>query len=204
MTSTLPRRRDALANRDGILAAATATLARDPHASLDAIARSAGLTRRALYGHFPDRDALVREVLSRGAERFNAIADRMDDPDARVALARLASELWREAAHVQASAAIALDDAHVASTSAALGPLRARILAIVSDGRRSGTLRTDVDAGRLARLIEETGRAVLSRLDAAAPDARSLAVRAVLSIAGLSWREADALLAEHPELEVAE
>lgn len=194
-------RRDARQNRAGILAAATATIARDPAASLDAIARSAGLSRRALYGHFDDRDALVREVLDAGAARFNAIAERIDDADAPLALARLAAELWREAAHVQVSAALALDDAHIAETSAALAPLRRRILAIVRSGQAAATLRTDVDAPTLARLVEETGRTVIARMDAAAPGARSLAVRAVLGIAGLSWRDAAALLAAHPELE---
>src|SRR5262245_58614646 len=94
-------RRDALENRAGILAAAHVALAHDPYASVDTIARHAGLTRRALYGHFDDRDALVRELVSQGAGRFNAVAARIDDADARVALARLASALWSEAAHVQ-------------------------------------------------------------------------------------------------------
>lgn len=200
MTTPAPRRRDARANRASILAAATATIARDPHASIDTIARNAGLSRRALYGHFDDRDALVREVLSAGAERFNAIAAGIDDVQAPLALARLASELWREAAHVQVSAAVALDDAHVAHTAAALAPLRARIGEIVRRGQSDGTLRADVAAPELARLIEATGRTVIARVDAAAPDARALAVRVVLGIAGLSWREADALLAQHPEL----
>lgn len=197
MTPTTPlpvRRRDARENRAGILAAATRIIASDPHASIDAIARAAGLSRRALYGHFDDRDALVREVLAVGAARFNDIADRIDDPDARVALARLASELWREAAHVQAAAAIALDDAHLEQTSAALAPLRRRLGAIVRRGQRDGTLRTDVAAPVLTRLVEETGRTVIARMDAASPDSRDLVVRAVLGIAGLSWREAAGVL----------
>ncbi|WP_125129899.1 TetR family transcriptional regulator [Microbacterium sp. 10M-3C3] len=202
MTSTTSSRRsDARANRAGILSAAADAIASDPRASLDAIARRAGLTRRAVYGHFVDRDELVREVLATGAARFNAIAEEVDDADSRVALARLASRLWAEAAHVQAAAAIALDDAHVAETSAALAPLRRRIDAIVRRGQESGELRTDLPAPTLARLIEETGRMVVARVDAASATARSVAVRAVLSIAGLSWTEAAALLAQHPDLE---
>ena len=81
--STAPgRRRDATANRAALLAAAQTVLARDPHASLDAIAQSAGLSRRALYGHFSDRESLLREVIAIGAGRFNTIAEATDDPRA--------------------------------------------------------------------------------------------------------------------------
>ncbi len=132
-----PTRRDAVENRAGILDAATAAIGHDPRASIDTIARRAGLSRRALYGHFDDRNAIVREVIAAGAARFNAIADRVDDADSRVALARLASELWREAAHVQAAAALALDDAHLAETSDALAPLRRRIDQIVRRGQEA-------------------------------------------------------------------
>lgn len=191
-------RRDALENRAGILVAATETIARDPHASIDAIARSAGLTRRALYGHFEDRDALIREVVATGARRFNEIALSVDDVDARVALARLTSLLWQEASHVQVAASIALDDSHVQQTADALAPLRRTVVQIVRRGQDDDLLRTDVAAPTLARLVEETARAVITRMDASSPEARSLAVRAVLSIAGLSWREADALLTAHP------
>ncbi|WP_345801044.1 helix-turn-helix domain-containing protein [Microbacterium sp. AZCO] len=200
-TSTPRRpRRDALENRADIISAATDLIARDPHASIDAIARSAGLSRRALYGHFDDRDALVRAVISIGAQRFNAIALTIDDADARVALARLASLLWREAAHVQVAASIALDEAHVHDTADALAPVRRRLAEIVRAGQDDGTLRTDVAAPTLARLVEEAARAVITRMDASSPEARSLAVRAVLSIAGLSWTESVTLLERHPSL----
>ena len=167
---------------------------------LDAIARSAGLSRRALYGHFDDREALIREVIAIGAQRFNAISELVSDDDALLALARLTVLLWRGAAHVQVAAAIALDDAHVAETADALAPLRRRLMSIVRRGQDDGVLRTDVAAPTLARLVEETARTVVTRMDAASPEAATLAVRAVLGIAGLSWREANALLDTHPEL----
>jgi AcrR family transcriptional regulator len=193
-------RRDALENRAGILAAAHVALAHDPRASVDTIARHAGLTRRALYGHFDDRDALVRELVAQGAERFNAVAATIDDADARVALARLAAALWNEAASVQVLAAIALDEAHLEETATALAPLRRTVVRIVRDGQEAEVLRTDVAAPTLARLVEETARTVITRMDASSPAARDLAVRSVLSIAGLSWREAAELLEAHPDV----
>ena len=187
-------------NRAGILDAARATLANDPHASVDVIARSAGLSRRTLYGHFDDRDALIRELISSGAQRFNAIATSVDDPDSRIALARLAARLWQEAAHVQVAAALALDEAHVEHTAAALAPLRRTVAALVRRGQEDGSFRTDLAAPTLARLIEEMARTVVSRTDAASTGAANVAVRTVLSIAGLSWREADELLTAHPDI----
>lgn len=199
MTTRAPRR-DAVENRAGILSAARATLALDPHASVDVIARSAGLSRRTLYGHFDDRDALIRELISSGAQRFNAIATSVADADARLALARLAALLWQEAAHVQVAAALALDEAHVEHTADALAPLRRTVAALVRRGQDNGSFRTDLAAPTLARLIEEMARTVISRTDAASSGAANLAVRTVLSIAGLSWREADDLLAAHPDI----
>ena len=178
MTTTAPVRRprkDAAANRAGILRAAATMLASDPSASIDQIARAAGLSRRALYGHFDDRHALLTELIMGGSQRFNAIAASIDDTDAPLALARLTARLWTEAAHVQ-------------------------IAAIVRGGQEVGTLRTDITAPTLARLIEEAARLAVSRIDASSPAATDLAVRAVLSIAGLSWRETEALLATHPDI----
>lgn len=199
MTTRAPRR-DAVENRAGILSAARSALANDPYASVDVIARSAGLSRRTLYGHFDDRDALIRELISSGAQRFNAIATSVDDTDARLALARLAALLWQEAAHVQVAAALALDEAHVEHTAAALAPLRRAVAALARRGQEDGSFRTDLAAPTLARLIEEMARTVVSRTDAASTGAANLAVRTVLSIAGLSWRETDALLTAHPDI----
>lgn len=196
MTTRAPRR-DAVENRAGILSAARSALASDPHASVDVIARSAGLSRRTLYGHFDDRDALIRELISSGAQRFNAIAESVTDEDCRLALARLTALLWREAAHVQVAAALALDEAHVEHTAAALAPLRRAVAGLVERGQEDGSFRRDLAAPTLARLIEETARTAIARTDAATEGASNLAVRAVLSIAGLSWREVDALLAAH-------
>ncbi|MET0812321.1 MAG: TetR family transcriptional regulator [Microbacterium sp.] len=199
-TTARRTRRDAQENRRGILDAAAVALASDPHASIDAIARRAHLTRRTLYGHFADRESLIRELVQLGAGRFNEIAGAVHDDDARVALATLASRLWSEASGVQVAAAIALDETHVHDTADALAPLRATVLRIVRRGQADGVLREDIPAGTLARLIEESARMAITRLDVASPDARGLAVRAVLSVAGLSWRESVELLDAHPAI----
>jgi len=51
MTTGNPSRADV--NRRRILDVALAELLRDPDASMDQIARAAGVVRRTVYGHFP-------------------------------------------------------------------------------------------------------------------------------------------------------
>lgn len=194
------RRRDAQANREALLVAAQAVLATNPSASLDTIAQAAGLTRRAVYGHFADRDSLLREVIAVGAQRFNTIAEATDDPDPRVTLARMAMRLWREASAVRASANIALDDAHVTETVLALAPLRRRIRDLTRSGIASGAFRADMPPELLAFLIEETARSTLRELRLTTADADSTVVRVVLSVVGLSWTEQAELLGAHPEI----
>lgn len=194
------RRRDALANRESLLRAAQSVLATNPTASLDAIAQAAGLTRRAVYGHFADRDSLLREVIAVGAQRFNAIAETTDESDPRVTLARMATRLWREASAVRASANIALDDAHLADTVRALAPLRRRIRDLTAVGVGSGAFRGDMPPELLAFLIEETARATLRELRLTTTDADATVVRVVLSIVGLSWTEQAELIDAHPEI----
>jgi AcrR family transcriptional regulator len=53
------RRGDARRNRDAILAAALEALTASPDASLNAIARRAGVANATLYRHFPTREDLV-------------------------------------------------------------------------------------------------------------------------------------------------
>jgi AcrR family transcriptional regulator len=53
------RRSDARRNREAILAAALEALTESPDASLNAIARRAGVANATLYRHFPTREELV-------------------------------------------------------------------------------------------------------------------------------------------------
>lgn len=197
-TVQAPRRRDAEENRAGILAAAVAELATDPHASVDTIAKAADLSRRALYGHFEDRDGIVNAVIAAGAERFNAIARAVDDDDPRGALLQLASSLWAEAEHVHAVAALALNESFAPMTAEALAPLRARLVDICTLGFAQKTLRRDVPPAITARLVEEAARGVITHVDRAEAGAANLATRAALSAAGLGWAEVDDLVRSMP------
>ncbi len=194
MSVPLPRRKDAAHNRAAILIAAVAVLADDPLASVDTITKAAGLSRRAFYGHFEDRDALITAVIAEGAERFNAIAAAVTDDDPRIALAHLATALWGEAEHVHAAAAIALNDRLVRRTAEALAPVRARLGEICRSGYEREVLRRDIPPAVTARLVEEAARGVITHIDPQTTREHRLATRAVLSVAGVDWSEIDDLI----------
>jgi AcrR family transcriptional regulator len=59
------KRSDARRNRDAILAAALVALTESPDASLNAIAKRAGVANATLYRHFPTREELVLATYER-------------------------------------------------------------------------------------------------------------------------------------------
>ncbi|MFD5574822.1 TetR/AcrR family transcriptional regulator [Streptomyces cadmiisoli] len=70
---TKPRRRDALRNREAIVAAAREAFAEEGlEASLEGVARRAGVAIGTVYRHFPTRLDLVEEVF---AEKFARLVD---------------------------------------------------------------------------------------------------------------------------------
>ncbi|MDJ0333771.1 helix-turn-helix domain-containing protein [Salinibacterium sp. G-O1] len=203
MTTTRAPRRDAAENRDALLAAARVELNLDADASLEAIATRAGLSRRSVYGHFATRDELLRELLTSGATRVSHAMAGVDHPDPTIRLALIASRLWFEVDDIRVMAVFAVRGPLKTHTAAALQPLRDRVLAAVVDGVALGELRTDIPAGRLARLVEDSALSALaasSRDNIAAPEAHRLAMLLVLSTVGLSATEAAAVIDGTPEL----
>ncbi|MEW9549773.1 TetR/AcrR family transcriptional regulator [Nonomuraea sp. NPDC050783] len=92
-----PRRSHARANRARILAVARRELSANPEATIDEIARAAGVVRRTLYAHFPGRTALLEAIADEAAGALRgaleAAAGPADPPEQ--ALARHTLELWR-------------------------------------------------------------------------------------------------------------
>ncbi|MDQ8045891.1 MAG: TetR family transcriptional regulator [Solirubrobacteraceae bacterium] len=79
MTATTPRkaRSDAAANRQKILQAAHFQFAQDgPEASLNEVARRAGVGVATLYRHFPTREDLVAAVYANEVQELGEAADR--------------------------------------------------------------------------------------------------------------------------------
>ena len=71
-------RADALRNRERVLEAARAVFsAGGPDASLEAVAKTAGVGIGTLYRHFPSRETLFDAVYRREAQQLAALADRL-------------------------------------------------------------------------------------------------------------------------------
>src|SRR5258708_2072250 len=90
------RRADAEQNVTAILDAATRALSAQPEASVEDIARSAGLSRQTVYAHFPSREALLDAVVERATAETAAAfeAAGLEDAPPAEALIRLLDAGW--------------------------------------------------------------------------------------------------------------
>ncbi|SDM78836.1 TetR/AcrR family transcriptional regulator [Actinacidiphila guanduensis] len=70
MPDAAPQRSDALRNRETILQAAHDAFAESPDASLNSIAKRAGVGPGTLYRHFPTREALILAVYEHDVGRL--------------------------------------------------------------------------------------------------------------------------------------
>jgi AcrR family transcriptional regulator len=98
----VPRRRraDAEQNAAAILDAAITVLAEQPEASIDDIAKAAGVSRQTVYAHYASREALINAAIKRGSTEvklaFEAAA--LEDLPPTEALVRLLDIVWETSA----------------------------------------------------------------------------------------------------------
>jgi AcrR family transcriptional regulator len=205
VTTTPPRlpRRDATENRAALLAAARLVLNQHPDASLEAIAAEAGLSRRAVYGHFASRDDLLRELVTLGSHRVAAALQTITHPDPVVRLTLIASRLWHEVEDIRVMAVFAVRGSLKQHTDEALRPLRRIVLHSAEEAATTGAIRDDIAPDRIARLMEDAMFAVLEEATAhPLPEEQGhrLVMLAVLGTVGLGWRDAQRFIDSHPEL----
>lgn len=146
-------RRDALRNRDRILAAAR-TLPRDG-LRLNDVARRADVGVGTVYRHFPTTHALVEALASETLLRMRDVAHAAaSDTDPGAALERLlaaALELQLEEGGLQS--VLLSDQDETEDVRAAKRDILATWQAVLERARRAGAVRDDVDAPRLQRLV---------------------------------------------------
>jgi AcrR family transcriptional regulator len=98
----VPRRRraDAEQNVVTILDAAVTVLGEQPEASIDDIAKAAGVSRQTVYAHYASREALINAAIERGSTEvklaFQAAA--LEDLPPTEALVRLLDIVWETSA----------------------------------------------------------------------------------------------------------
>jgi AcrR family transcriptional regulator len=204
--TTRAPRRDATENRAALLAAARVVLNRDPDTGLDAIAAEAGLTRRSVYGHFANRDALLRELISSGAARVASALANVEHHDPLVRVALIGSRLWLEVENVRVMSAFAVSGPFQKLVAEQLAPIRRQLLDAVVEGagaKGGFVIRRDMSPETVARLIEGAAIAVLNeatRTGMPAATGRRNVMLAALSMAGLDAASAARLIDTTPEL----
>jgi AcrR family transcriptional regulator len=158
-----PQRSHARSNHARILATAREELSRDPDASLDEIARAAGVVRRTLYGHFPNRQALVAALAEEARQSLQEafVAARRPGDDPPTALARIVLGSWAVGDRYRMLISLGRRDLGEESIRAALVPVRAEATGILERGQQDGTFADHIPAPVLALATESLAMALL-------------------------------------------
>jgi AcrR family transcriptional regulator len=152
-----PMRADARRNYEQLLRVARDVFtAHGPDASLEEIARRAGVGVGTLYRHFPTRRDLYEAVIRDHAEALAVLADELrDSPSPGEALATwLRAELVHSAKFGGLGAAVmnSLTDEET-TLSEACRSMHASAAAMLTRAQEAGVVRSDVDASSLLRLV---------------------------------------------------
>jgi AcrR family transcriptional regulator len=154
VTAAKQTRTDSIRNRSKILDAARSALAISGDATMQSIARAAGIGQGTLYRHFPTREALVLEVHRRDV---NALVDAAPVLLEKFTPVRALREWFDQLAEygrvkhglldvVYASMHKQLDDEGT-------GPVLSAIHLMLAAGQAAGSLRTDVSAEDVLLLV---------------------------------------------------
>lgn len=154
-TDARPRRRaDAERSIARIVSAARSSLSKDPDATIDDIAKAAGVGRMTLYGHFRTRPELVEaalvDALRVGEETLSAVDL---GGDARDALSRLLASSWElvaESAALLAAAQGVLPAGRLRELHAGAAE---RVEELIGRGRQEGVFRTDLPVAWLVSAV---------------------------------------------------
>jgi AcrR family transcriptional regulator len=154
MATRTRRRADAERSIAKIITAARATLGANPNATIDDIARAAGVGRMTLYGHFPSRADLIDATFAHAVETGEQQLAKVDlSGNANDALARLLSSSWELVAE---SAALLEAAQEVLPPSRILELHEApalRVEQLIRRGQAQGAFRTDLPIEWLVNVL---------------------------------------------------
>ena len=157
LTPARKPRTDALRNRERILEVAKGAFTRQgADASLDEIAKQAGVGAGTLYRHFPTRDALIEGVYRNEVEKLAAAAGRFAETMSPIEALRAWMLLLVD--HIAAKHIIAPALNNIVGGPSRLyegsrSLIQGAIDELVKRAKRSGDLRRDLDAFDLLRAL---------------------------------------------------
>jgi AcrR family transcriptional regulator len=189
------------ANRRRILDVALAELLRDPDASMDQIARAAGVVRRTVYGHFPSREALIGTLFDGAAEAVETAhaqgREGVEDPAESLVRSTLA--VWEVADRYRLLVALAQRSVTVQGIRERLTPVREACADVLRRGLDQGVFESPLPAPALAYVHEQMLFALMEAVNDGllAPEeaGRSAAVT-MLTTAGVPASRAAELVAK--------
>ncbi|GAA4012525.1 helix-turn-helix domain-containing protein [Streptomyces plumbiresistens] len=181
MPQVRPMRADARRNYERLLKVAAEAFAEHGEgASLDDIAKRAGVGSGTLYRHFPTRQALLEAAY---VERIEAIAARADELAGHLppgeALVEWLNELGVGMIQVRGLKALlgsTVTDGSSAAATLCADTMRSAVTRLVEAAQREGTLRPDVEPIEVLRLAH--GVATASEL----ADGEGKAIRRYLAL----------------------
>ncbi|MGX5187261.1 TetR/AcrR family transcriptional regulator [Streptomyces avermitilis] len=189
------------ANRRRILDVALAELLRDPDASMDQIARAAGVVRRTVYGHFPSREALISTLVDGAVEAVAAAhaAGRESVADPAESLARSTLAVWEIADRYRILVALAQRSVTVQGIRDRLTPVRQACVELLRRGLEQGVFDSPLPAPALAYVHEQMLFALMEAVNdglLAAEEAGRSAAVTMLTTAGVPASRATELVAK--------
>jgi AcrR family transcriptional regulator len=154
-------RADALRNRERIVTAAREMFVEyGPDVPLDEIARRAGVGNATVYRNFPDRDALVREVVCSVMDRTARAAELAlaETGDAFEALERFVHAAADERISALCPMVSSTFDKHHPDLEAARERIERQVARVMDRAKAAGQLRPDVGVGDIMIAVAQLSR----------------------------------------------
>ena len=167
-----PGRADARENRERLIAVAREALRESPDASLNSIAKRAGVGAGTLYRHFPNRESLVFTVYQDEVERVSAKVPELLAAHPPVEALRAWFELLSERIRTKHGLGEALRSPEAEKAIAeSYAPVITAIGELLAAGEAAGELKAGLDPGDVLLLMsflwrtadDEAGRAQADR-----------------------------------------
>lgn len=193
------RRSQARANRARIIEAAIGAFAANPDASMDDVARAAGVVRRTVYGHFPNREALVEGIADEASAALVAVLDGLPALPARpdLATALLALLTWPIGDRFRVLLTFARRELGEDRIRELLEPARMPTQTIIERGQADGTFSTYLPASVLVTMSEAMTLALFEEANTGViPDVGQAFGVVALVVLGLSPDRASEVVAE--------